>query len=78
MSRNCPDRKTTPGKKPSAKVMEAEEEESTVEDDKDEVMSQASTKVGSIKGKGGLMAHINALTIEEKEELFDKLISEGF
>jgi Zinc knuckle len=78
MSRNCPDRKTTPQKKPSAKVMEAEEEESTAEDDKDEVMSQASTKVRSIKGKGGLMVHINALTIEEKEELFDKLISEGF
>jgi hypothetical protein len=49
-----------------------------VEDDKDEVMSQASTKLGSIKGKGGLMVHINALTIEEKEELFDKSISEGF
>jgi hypothetical protein len=78
MSRNCPDQKIISGKKPLAKVMEAEEEGSTVEDDKDEVMSQASTKVGSIKGKGGLMAHINALTIEEKEELFDKLISEGF
>jgi Retrotransposon gag protein/Zinc knuckle len=75
MSKNCPDRKGT-SQKPSAKVVEATEE--STDDDKDETQSQTSTKVGSTKGKGKLMAQINALTIEEKEELFDKLISEGF
>jgi hypothetical protein len=80
MSRNCPEKKGATGKKSfsAAKIVEAEEGEQSEEEDKDDIMSQASTKVGSVKGKGGLMAHINALTTEEKEELFNKLISEGF
>ena len=83
MFRNCPDKKG--GSKtferksnPSARTTEAEENNTSDEEDKDEVMSQASTKVGSTKGKGILAAQINALSLEEKEELFDKLISEGF
>ena len=83
MSRNCPDKKggSKPFERrsnPSARTTEAEENNASDEEDKDEVMSQASTKVGSTKGKGVLAAQINALSVEEKEELFDKLISEGF